>query len=233
MDQQAVNKVLDQFIKIDPDYLKHPPALTDPYIYGPSGGTYIPIEEKLAAIPRKGETGLRVLLVYSNNMFDTLVHAGLGILSASLKSDGHEVQFFDTTFYHTEQFTSLKTTGDEARAKTLQVIPTNYSRYGIHFEEGDVIEDIKKIIVEFQPDLIGVSVLEMTHYLGVSLVNAIADPKFLKSSGYTMPIPTIFGGPHVSSFGEKVYFNEPNIDMLGFREGYPALVELANAIYKR
>ncbi len=233
MDQQSVDKILAQFIEIDPDYLNHPPALTDPYVYVPPGGAYTPIEEKLAAIPRKGKTGLRVLLVYSNNMFDTLVHAGLGILSSGLKSAGHEVQFFDTTFYHTEQYTSLKTTGDEARAGTLQVIPTNYSKYGIHFEKGDVIEDFKKIIVEFQPDLIGVSVLEMTHFLGVSLANAIADPKFLKSAGYTKPIPTIFGGPHVSSFGEKGYINEPNIDMLGFREGYPALVELANAIYKR
>ncbi len=45
------------------------------------------------------EKDFKVLLVNCNTMLDTLITAGIGILSACLKREGIEVKLFDTTFY--------------------------------------------------------------------------------------------------------------------------------------
>ena len=74
---------------------------------------------------------IRVLLINCNTMLDTLVTAGIGILSACIKEAGHEVRMFDTTFYRTADVT-----GDQARAAALQVKETDFADLGI--EAGDL-----------------------------------------------------------------------------------------------
>jgi hypothetical protein len=88
----------------------------------------------------------RVLLINCNTMLDTLVTAGIGIISACLKQADVEVKLFDTTFYKTAE-----KTGDEARASALQVKKTNFADLGIIPEEGDVVEDFAKLVAEYKP----------------------------------------------------------------------------------
>lgn len=158
--------------------------------------------------------GIRVILVLANSFMDNLIPLGVSLLSACLKEAGHEVKLFDTTFYKTRE-----RTGDEARIETLQVKHTNLADFGILPKDSDVISDFKKLVKEFKPDLIGVSVVEPTYLIGLKLLNTIKD------SG----IPTIMGGIHVTFSPEDV-INEPAINMICVGEGEKAIVELANRL---
>ena len=71
----------------------------------------------------------KILLINCNTMLDTLVTAGIGILSSCLKNEGIDVKLFDTTFYRTAE-----RTGDEARASVLQVKKTDFKDLGIEPE---------------------------------------------------------------------------------------------------
>ncbi|MEE8544748.1 MAG: cyclic nucleotide-binding domain-containing protein, partial [Alphaproteobacteria bacterium] len=152
----------------------------------------------------------RVLLINCNTMLDTLVTAGIGILAASLKNDGVEVELFDTTFYRTAE-----RSGDEARASTLQVKETDFAELGIAPEEGDVIDDFVRKVVSFGPDLIGLSCIEVTYPLGVELLSAVSHAG----------IPTVVGGPY-ATFAPESVIRHPAVDMVCVDEGELALAEL-------
>ncbi|MBI4967417.1 MAG: B12-binding domain-containing radical SAM protein [Rhodospirillales bacterium] len=156
----------------------------------------------------------KVLLVNCNTMLDTLITAGIGMLAACLKKEGIEVKLFDTTFYRTAEIT-----GDEARASALQVKKTDFKDLGIIPEETDVVEDFARQVAEWKPHLIGLSSIEVTHPLGVRLLQAIRD------SG----IPTIAGGPY-ATFAPEIVIKEPAVDMVCVGEGEEALVELCRTL---
>lgn len=152
----------------------------------------------------------RVLLVNCNTMLDTLVTAGIGLLSSSLKEAGHDVRLFDTTFYKTADIT-----GDEARAAALQVKDTSFEEMGIVLNEEDVFEAFVNTVEEYKPDLIGLSSIEVTQRLGLRLLQAA------RHTG----VPTIIGGPY-ASFAPELCIAEDCIDMVCVGEGEAALVEL-------
>lgn len=152
----------------------------------------------------------RVLLVNCNTMLDTLITAGIGILSACLRQKGIEVRLFDTTFYRTAE-----RTGDEARAYSLQVKKTDFADLGIVPEEGDVVEDFVKTVESWRPDLIGLSCIEVTFPLGMRLLEAV------RHTG----VPTIVGGPY-ATFAPEIVIRRPGVDMVCVGEGEEALVEL-------
>jgi len=152
----------------------------------------------------------RVLLINCNTMLDTLVTAGIGILSASLKDAGVEVELFDTTFYRTAE-----RSGDEARASVLQVKQTDFADLGIAPEEGDVIDDFVRKVVSFAPDLIGLSCIEVTYPLGLELLSAVSHAG----------IPAVVGGPY-ATFAPEVVIRHPAVDMVCIGEGEQALTEL-------
>lgn len=152
----------------------------------------------------------KVLLVNCNTMMDTLVTAGIGILSACLKREGIEVELFDTTFYRTAE-----RTGDDARANVLQVKKTDFAALGVVPDEGDVVEDFAAKVAAFKPDLIGLSCIEVTYPLGVEMLRAVR-----KSA-----IPTVLGGAY-ATFAPEVAIREPALDMVCVGEGEQALVEL-------
>lgn len=158
--------------------------------------------------------GIKVLLVYANSSMDNLIPLGVSLLSACLKEAGHKVKLFDTTFYKTRE-----ETGDDARVKTLQVKYTNLADYGISPKKTDMVEDFKKIVDEFKPELVAVSVVEITYLIGRRLLNAI------EKSG----ILTIMGGIHVTFSPEEV-IKESAVDMICIGEGEEAIVELAARI---
>ncbi len=154
----------------------------------------------------------RVLLINCNTMLDTLVTAGIGILSATLKEADVEVKLFDTTFYRTAE-----RTGDEARATALQVKTTDFADLGIVPEEGDVVEDFVALVENYKPDLIGLSSIEVTHKLGIRLLSAI------NGSG----IPTIVGGPY-ATFAPELVIAEKCVNMVCVGEGEQPLVDVCN-----
>ena len=162
-------------------------------------------------------TGLRVLLVNCNTPMDNLIPAGVSLLSAVLKAEGCEVRCFDTTFYRPADFV----TGDEARAMTLQVKRTNFSELGIHPKPNAAEADFRALVAEFQPDLIGFSVIECTHHLALTLARAIAD--------YRPEVPRIWGNVHATFAADRI-IGAPEIDMLCVGEGEVAIRALARAL---
>lgn len=156
----------------------------------------------------------RVLLINCNTMLDTLITAGIGILSASLKEAGCEVKLFDTTFYRTTDIT-----GDDARAAALQVKATNFSDLGIVPNEGDVVDEFVETVAAYKPHLIGLSSIEVTHPLGARLLAAVKD------SG----IPTVVGGPY-ATFAPEIVIRSPGVDMVCVGEGEQPLAELCNKL---
>ncbi|MCC7413253.1 MAG: B12-binding domain-containing radical SAM protein [Gammaproteobacteria bacterium] len=152
----------------------------------------------------------RVLLINCNTMLDTLITAGIGILSAALRQEGVDVRLFDTTFYRTAE-----RTGDQARASALQVKPTRFEDLGIQPEENDVVEDFVRTVQDYRPHLIGLSCIEVTWPLGLRLLEAV------RHTG----IPTIVGGAY-ATFAPDIVMRRPAVDMVCVGEGELALPEL-------
>lgn len=161
--------------------------------------------------------GTNVLLVYANSFMDNLIPLGISILSACLKKAGHEVRLFDTTFYPTSE-----KTGDEAREETLQVKPTKLSDFGITPKETDMIEDFKKLVEEYRPQLIGVSCVETTYEIALSLLKSVENKEIVK----------LLGGIHVT-FSPDEIIKEDCIDIICIGEGEKAIVELADTIMNK
>jgi len=158
----------------------------------------------------------KVLLVHANTSMDTLIPPALATLSACLKKAGNDVKLFDTTFYNTRGFT-----GDDARVRTLQVKETKFSDLGIHFNDTDMVLDIIKMVEEYKPDLIGVSVVEVTFNMSMDLINAVKK--------VNPDIKVAFGGSFAVTAPERM-MSEKNADIVCIGEAENAFIELCNKL---
>lgn len=162
---------------------------------------------------------MKVMLVYPNDRMDSLIGIGLPLLSAHLKQKGHDVKLFDTTFFNTG-----KETGDSFRESLGQVTPVNLEKYGAIRENvsmNKLVNILRKEIMDYKPELIGFSSLEVNYDQALGLVRGIKD----------IPIPKIFGGVY-PTFAPRVVIKEPSIDMIGEGECEEMLPELATALEK-
>ena len=152
----------------------------------------------------------RVLFIYPNTMMATLVPIHISLLSACLKEKGIEVSLFDSTFYKTEDINfELK------KVELLQIKPFNYEEKGIILNYEDINESLREKILEFQPDLIAITLVEDTSELAFSMLEGILD----------LNVPVIAGGVYVSFSPDEV-ISLDSVDMVCIGEGEGALVEL-------
>lgn len=158
----------------------------------------------------------KVLLIHANSTLDTLIPPNLGVISACLKQAGFAVKLFDTTFYKTREFT-----GDDARVNTLQVKETNFEELGIYLNQTDMYDDFIKIVREYQPDLVGLSAVELTYPFGIKFLQR------LRKEGFSTP--TIVGGIHATISSEEV-LKEDCVNFVCVGEGEYAAVELCEAL---
>ncbi|MFA5142287.1 MAG: 2-aminoethylphosphonate--pyruvate transaminase [Candidatus Woesearchaeota archaeon] len=158
----------------------------------------------------------KVLLIHANSTLDTLIPPNLSIISAVLKQAGITVKLFDTTFYKTRAFT-----GDDARVRTLQVKETNFEDLGITLNTTDMYDDFIKMVKEYNPDLIGLSAVELTYSFGLKLLKRLRFEN--------IRTPTIVGGIHATLSSEEV-LNEKCVDYVCIAEGEFALKELCEAL---
>ena len=153
----------------------------------------------------------RVLFINCNTMMDVLLPVGLSLISACLKEEGFGVKLFDTTFYKT-----ATETGDEARVKTLQVRKADREEFGLVYKDTDMFDDLKELVEEYKPDIIGLSCIECTYELGIEM---------LKSIRHYCNVPMIAGGIF-ATFAPEEIIAEDCVDMVCVGEGEYALVEL-------
>ncbi len=158
----------------------------------------------------------KVLLVYPNYAMVNLLPTNIGVLTACLRRNGFEVGLYDTTFYKTAEKTI-----DEIRVENLQVRKFNLEDFGVHFKVGDYLEDFKKKVEDFKPDLIGVSVVEDTWPQGKRLIEAVRD----------YPAPVVIGGVF-ASLAPEILLRSPDVDMICVGEGEYAIVDLATRMWK-
>jgi len=160
---------------------------------------------------------MRVMLVYPNDRMDSLISTNISVLSSHLKAAGHDVRLYDTTFSDTG-----KKTGDFYREGLGQVIKVDLASKGVVRKKinlGDLQEDFRRAVLDYDPGLIGFSTLEITYDQGLLLANAIMD----------IDVPVIFGGIY-PTFSPKIVLKEPSIDMICEGEGEMMLPELATAL---
>jgi radical SAM superfamily enzyme YgiQ (UPF0313 family) len=156
----------------------------------------------------------KVLLVYPNYSMVNLVPTNIGILTACLKQNGFIVDLFDTTFYRTSEKTL-----DEMRVETLQVRKFDLEEMGVRFKPSNYVDDFKKKVAEFQPDLIGVTAVEDTWPQARALIEAVR----------AYPAPVIVGGVF-PSLASDVPISHPDVDMICIGEGEHAIIELATKL---
>jgi len=158
----------------------------------------------------------KVLLVYPNYAMVNLLPTNIGLLAACLRRNGFEVGLYDTTFYRTSEKTI-----DEIRVENLQVRKFHLEDFGVRFKPGDYIEDFKKKVAEFKPDLIGVSLVEDTWPQGKQLIEAVRD----------YPAPVIVGGVF-PTLAPEIPIAFADVDMICVGEGEYAIVDLATRMWQ-
>ncbi len=140
-------------------------------------------------------------------------------ISGALKRAGIQVKLFDNTYYPpTETQTN---SGDQARVSSLQIPAFNYETVGIQPMRTDVYEDFRKVVLEFNPHLIGLSAVEPTFLFGIKCLETVQD----------LAIPTIVGGVHAIFSPEDVIKCDA-VDMVCIGEGEECLVELCQKMFK-
>jgi anaerobic magnesium-protoporphyrin IX monomethyl ester cyclase len=80
----------------------------------------------------------------------------ISIISGLLKTHGHEVDLFDTTFYETKGLFQTSQTYSQNATSTelLQFQPCDLKPFGVTKENVDVLESFREKIEQFNPDLI-------------------------------------------------------------------------------
>jgi len=156
----------------------------------------------------------RVLLLYPNERLQGVAPASLALLSAFLKNDGFEVKLFETTAYVSPD----KEGNDKLREKLGQVKKSNFDDY-VQIRDTNPYDDFEKLVNEYQPNLIGVSVIDGTIKYGLSFIEKIKDRN----------IPVITGGVG-TTFNYKKILDSGLVNFVCIGEGEFALTELANAL---
>lgn len=153
----------------------------------------------------------KVLLVYPNVTGSTLVPLHLPILSACLKEEGFKVKLFDTTNY------SVLPDFEKQKESLLQVSPFERD-FELQSEEQCYV-DFQKMVDDYKPNLIGISLVEDTIPFGLKLLESLKDKK----------IPVVAGGVGVT-FWWKELLDSNLIDFTNIGEGEKSLVELCHAL---
>ena len=128
----------------------------------------------------KNPADFRVLFVYPNIQMSALAPQGIGCLSAVLKAAGFNVALFDSTFYTT----SMTTDTNEEKVHLSIVKPFSWKDRNIQPKTADMFEDFKKMVEEFQPDLLAYSVVENTWFIADKILNCLDQNISIISVGY-------------------------------------------------
>lgn len=162
----------------------------------------------------------KVLLIYPNCEGGGGIPNGLALLSGCLKAAGFETKCFDTTFLNSPPATH------SYRKKHGGMIRTDHTKFWGEWTP-ELREQIphlfRKTIEEFQPDLIGINIADVTYNFSKKLLNGIN-----KKYG----IPVVAGGP-TPTLAPELFDHDDCFDIICLGEGEDALVELATNIVEK
>jgi hypothetical protein len=177
---------------------------------------YSPFKKRLAK-------DFKILIFYPNLHMSALMPQSVGIFTALLKREGYPLDLFDCTYYEDIDSLTLGKNTNEEKVENRNVHKydnTEWHEKGVKPKKG-IVEDFKKKVATFQPDLILVSVLESTYYLAIDLLKSIPE----NQRNYK----TLFGGVFATYAADKIIKNDL-VDYVCRGEGEGAVVEMANAL---
>lgn len=155
-------------------------------------------------------------MIYPNNTGNARVPLGIVYLLTILREQGHDVRLFDMTFYGVDKDKHQV----HMRAKNLNFRDIGLTEYGVTYKKS-TMDEVKKDLVEeikdFEPDVIGVSILEDTKEVGFELAAAVRE-KYSNAK-------IVFGGIFCMTNPEAV-IKHPAVDVVCIAEGEVALPEL-------
>jgi hypothetical protein len=88
---------------------------------------------------------IRVLFIYPNTYGMNMLPPAIALFSALLKSRGHDVDLFDSTYYSIDYGVD----SDGTKASNLNVVPYDPSEKGIRMRTTDWRIDLTKKLQEF------------------------------------------------------------------------------------
>ena len=138
----------------------------------------------------------------------------VGLFTKILKENGYKVDLFDTTHYCNESASH-----PETRAKFAQTRKFDSKEdLGITVRE-DLLGDFRRKAIEFQPDLMLLSIVEDSFPKALDLLNSVSDLK----------IPNLVGGVFPTAAPDLCLQND-QINMVGLGEGEVTIIKVAEAI---
>lgn len=112
---------------------------------------------------------MKVLLIYPNLYGMNMLPPAIGLFTATLRQDGHQVALFDSTMY--EGLGDVNS--DKVKSDNLNARPFDDTLLRQGIKKTDAIEDFKGLVGSFGPDLIAMSVTEDMYPIGVTLLQAL------------------------------------------------------------
>lgn len=159
----------------------------------------------------------KIQLLYPNVMLQNTIPINLALISACLKEKGFSnIRLFDTTLYKTQEIS-----GDEVRAKYLQLKKWNFDEVGVQLKRGDLFDDFENEIKEYDPDIIFLTMVEPTYHLTKELLERIRPYN-----------KTVVVGGALATFAPDFVAGVEDIDIICVGEGERAAVELCQRMRK-
>ena len=165
----------------------------------------------------------KILMLYPNLHMSALMPQSIGIFTSLLKKEGYVLDLFDCTYYEDIDELTLGKNTNEEKVQNRNVSKYDNSEWnekGVKPKNG-IVEDFKKKVLIFNPDLILVSVLESTYFLAIDLLKSIPENK--------RNYKTLFGGVFATYASEKV-INNNMVDYVCRGEGEGAVIALFAAV---
>lgn len=158
---------------------------------------------------------MRVLFIYPEGAKSGYKPYGVAILLSLLRKNNHEVRLFETSTYDFGYKKDHEVTANYALFKKAKV-----PEYGKIVSE-NVDSAFKRVLGEFQPEILAVTMTYLTKGIAFRLLDSIDDKNF----------PVIAGGIHCTLCPEDV-ISHRNIDVVCRGEGEKALIDFVNAVEK-
>ncbi len=157
-----------------------------------------------------------VLFLYPTQYRVTGLPVGIASIMGVLRQNAFEVKVFDTAFYRSSDDINQ----NEIRArKGISKAVVNEDL--LIDNSSDMFDDLVKLINEYSPHLIAVTLLQPTYETGISLT------RFIKSN---FPDLMIVAGGVFPTLSPEIVFNERSIDAVCVGEGETPLLELCKAL---
>ena len=172
-------------------------------------------------IRKPNSSPCRVLFLYPNERGMSTIPPSIAGLSQILKNEGHITSLFDTTFYKFDDEITIEDS-DAITSKALTNRPVlDIDDDDLHFKKTtkSAVDDFRKAVLNFKPDIIAVSCTETTFLRGMKIIDETRD----------LGIKNLFGGVF-PTFAPDLVMTYSNVDMICVGEGENAMIDLANTI---